>query len=189
MPRSVDHDARRTEIAEAVLAIVARAGTEAVSLRSVAAEAGVSMGRVQHYFTSKDELLLHALRLSHRRMEQRIEQRAAATGGSPRDVLATILDELLGWHPQARDAIRIHAAFATREVDDRARGVLTDGDDEILALAVDVVRAAGSADPETDGYALLRLAGGLGNEVVLHGAPVDRARRALTAVLDRLAPR
>ena len=188
MPRSVDHDARRSEIADAVLALVARAGTEAVSLRSVAAEAGISMGRVQHYFASKDTLLLHALDRSHRRMEQRIGERAVAAGGSERDVLATILDELLGGHPETRDAIRIHAAFATREVDDRARAILTDGDDEILALAVKVVADAGSPDPEVDGYALLALTGGLGTDVVLHDAPIERARRTLRSVLDRLAP-
>ncbi|MEQ3551644.1 TetR family transcriptional regulator [Pseudonocardia nematodicida] len=188
MPRSADHTARRAEIADAVLALVARAGTEGVSLRSVAAEAGVSMGRVQHYFTGKDELLLHALARSHQRMETRIETRATATGGTDRDVLATILDELLGEHPETRDAIRIHAAFATREVDERARAILTDGDDEILALAVSVVRAAGSPDPDTDGYALMMLTSGLSHDVVLHGAPLDRARRTLRAALDRLAP-
>lgn len=188
MPRSVDHDARRTEIAEAVLALVARAGTEAVSLRSVATEAGVSMGRVQHYFASKDALLLHALELSHRRMEHRIEARARSAGGGERQVLATILDELLGEHPDTRDALRIHAAFASREVDEKARAILTDGDAEILALAVRVVADAGSPDPETDGYALLALTGGLSTDVALHGAPVARARRTLAAVLDRLAP-
>ena len=34
---------------------------EAASLRAVAAEAGVSMGAVQHYFTTTDEMLLFAL--------------------------------------------------------------------------------------------------------------------------------
>jgi AcrR family transcriptional regulator len=188
VPRSVDHDTRRSEIADAVLALVARSGTEAVSLRSVAAEAGISMGRVQHYFASKDALLLHALDRSHRQMEERIEARARAVGGGDRAVLATILDELLGEHPRTRDALRIHAAFATREVDERARAILTDGDDAIRALAVRVVTDAGSADPDTDAHALLALTGGLSAEVALHGAPVDRARRTLTAMLDRLAP-
>ncbi|WP_060713259.1 TetR/AcrR family transcriptional regulator [Pseudonocardia sp. HH130629-09] len=188
MPRSVDHDARRSEIADAVLGLVAQAGTEAVSLRSVAAEAGISMGRVQHYFASKDALLLHALDRSHRQMEERIETRARAAGGDDRTVLATILDELLGGHPRTRDALRIHAAFATREVDERARAILTDGDDEILALAVRVVADAGAADPATDAHALLALTSGLSSEVALHGAPVERARRTLTAMLDRLVP-
>ncbi|GAA1397169.1 TetR/AcrR family transcriptional regulator [Pseudonocardia kongjuensis] len=188
VPRSVDHDARRSEIADAVLALVARAGTEAVSLRSVATEAGISMGRVQHYFASKDALLLHALERSHRRMEHRIEERARSGPPTPRAALATILDELLGAHPESRDAIRIHAAFAAREVDERARAILTDGDAEILGLAVQVVADAGSPTPEDDGYALLALAGGLGHDVALHGAPVDRARRVLAAMLDRLAP-
>ncbi|MEJ8280415.1 TetR/AcrR family transcriptional regulator [Pseudonocardia spirodelae] len=188
MPRSVDHHARRCEIADAVLRLVARSGTEAVSLRAVAAEAGISMGRVQHYFATKDALLLHALTRSHERMEARIEQRVGATGGDERDVLATVLDELLGGHPETRDALRIHAAFATRDPDERARAVLTDGDEEIRALAVRVVAVAGSSDPDTDAHALLALTAGLSDEVALHGAPVDRARRTLTAMLDRLAP-
>ncbi|BBF99823.1 hypothetical protein PSA01_46200 [Pseudonocardia saturnea] len=188
VPRTVDHDTRRSEIADAVLALVARAGTEAVSLRSVAAEAGISMGRVQHYFASKDALLLHALDRSHRRMEQRIEQRARSGPDTERGALATILDELIGAHPESRDAIRIHAAFAAREVDERARAILTDGDEEILGLAVRVVADAGSPTPEDDGYALLALAGGLGSDVALHGAPAERARRVLAAMLERLAP-
>ncbi|MFP5023045.1 TetR/AcrR family transcriptional regulator [Pseudonocardia phyllosphaerae] len=188
MPRTVDSDARRAEIADAALTLVARSGVEAVSLRAVAAEAGVSMGRVQHWFPGKDALLLHALERSHRRMEQRIEARAGAAGGSERDVLATILDELLGEHPETRDAIRIHAAFATREVDERTRAILTDGDDEIRALTRAVVADAGSADPDTDADALLALTSGLSHDVVLNGAPVARARRTLIAMLDRLAP-
>lgn len=51
-----------------------------------------------------------------------------------------------------------------------------------------VVADAGSPDPDTDGYALMALTGGLGTDVVLHGAPVERARRTLRSMLDRLAP-
>ena len=59
MPRQVDHQQRRTEIAYAVWAVIAEDGLDAVSLRRVAAEAGISLGRVQHYFASKEELLRH----------------------------------------------------------------------------------------------------------------------------------
>ena len=62
MPRQVDHQQRRTEIAYAVWAVIAEDGLDAVSLRRVAAEAGISLGRVQHYFDSKEELLRHSCR-------------------------------------------------------------------------------------------------------------------------------
>lgn len=46
-----------------VIAVMADHGFAAVSLRSVAQAAGVSMGRVQHYFGSKAEMIQHACRL------------------------------------------------------------------------------------------------------------------------------
>ncbi|MCP3804444.1 TetR family transcriptional regulator C-terminal domain-containing protein [Allokutzneria sp. A3M-2-11 16] len=61
MPKQVDHEQRRRHIAEAVLRITSRDGLEAVSLRDVAREAGVSMGSVQHYFKTKDDMLVFAL--------------------------------------------------------------------------------------------------------------------------------
>ncbi len=195
VPREVDHDERRSTLAAAVWTLVSRNGVEAVSLRSVAAQAGVSMGRVQYYFTSKDELLRHGLLHAHQRMENRIRQRLAETDGDDRAVLVAILDELLGEHPETRDAIRVHAAFAARAVDPRMAAVLTDGDEEILALAVSVIaqaRGAGAAgfdvDPELDGYALWTLARGLGSDVALYDAPVERARQTLNCFLQRVAP-
>ncbi|GAA2544322.1 TetR/AcrR family transcriptional regulator [Pseudonocardia hydrocarbonoxydans] len=198
MPRSVDHDARRSELAAAVWRLVADAGMEAVSLRSVAAEAGVSMGRVQYYFPTKDDLLLHGLREAHRRMESRIAARLAKQGGAAgeREVLLAVLDELLGGHPETRDAIRIHTFFAARAGrDDRLAAVLTEGDEELQSLAVSVVararadgRAGPDVDPELDGQALWTLARGLGGDVVLYGAPIEQARRVLHHVVRRLVP-
>ncbi|MEV4178964.1 TetR/AcrR family transcriptional regulator [Nonomuraea sp. NPDC049709] len=62
MPKLVDHQARRCHIAAALLRVTEREGMEAVSVRTVAAEAGCSVGAVQRYFRSKDEMLHFALR-------------------------------------------------------------------------------------------------------------------------------
>jgi DNA-binding transcriptional regulator YbjK len=198
MPRTVDHDARRADLAAAVWRLVAHGGVEAVSLRSVAAEAGVSMGRVQYYFPTKDDLLLHGLQEAHRRMESRITARLAEQDDhvGERGMLLAVLDELLGEHPETRDAIRIHTFFAARAgQDERLAAVLTDGDQELEALAVSVIARAKSdgrvgpdVDPELDGRALWALARGLGGDVVLYGAPVERARRVLHHVVRRVAP-
>jgi TetR/AcrR family transcriptional repressor of bet genes len=58
MPKIVDHEQRRTEIVYALWLVIAEHGIEGVSLRHVAAAAGVSMGRIQHYFGTKDALVL-----------------------------------------------------------------------------------------------------------------------------------
>src|SRR3712207_773273 len=95
VPRVVNVEQQKAAIAAATARLIASSGLEAVSLRSVAAEAGVSMGRVQHYFATKDELLLEALQRSYRRMERRIGQRLQHGAGSRREVLVAILEELL----------------------------------------------------------------------------------------------
>ncbi|MFD2025946.1 TetR/AcrR family transcriptional regulator [Promicromonospora aerolata] len=58
MPRVVDHAERRQQIVFALWLVIAQQGIEGVSLRHVAAEAGVSMGRIQHYFGTKEALVL-----------------------------------------------------------------------------------------------------------------------------------
>ena len=61
MPRVVDHAERRQEIVRAVWWIIAEAGIAGVTLRAIAARAGISMGRVQHYFPTRDAIVLHGL--------------------------------------------------------------------------------------------------------------------------------
>ena len=61
MPKIVDHEARRIEIAGAALRVIARHGIRGADLRSVAAEAGCSTGVLNHYFADKQALLSGAL--------------------------------------------------------------------------------------------------------------------------------
>lgn len=62
MPKIVDHDQRRWEIAQALWQVIYARGIDGVSFRAVAEAAGVSIGRVQHYFSSKDELVVFGCR-------------------------------------------------------------------------------------------------------------------------------
>ena len=62
MPKIVDHDAQRLKFAEAAMRLIAGKGIEAVTMRAVAREAGLSYGSLFHYFDSKDDLLMHAVR-------------------------------------------------------------------------------------------------------------------------------
>lgn len=191
VPKVVDVEAQREELGAAVARLVARSGLEVVSLRSVAAEAGVSMGRVQHYFASKDELLLDALQRAYRRMEQRIDSRLVDDSAGTAAV--AVLTELLGVDPDSRDAIRINTAFAARSLDHpRIAAALVDGDDEILAVCTEAVRqavvaglAAPETDPELEGTQLFGLARGLGVGVALYGESTEAATRTLAYALRR----
>ncbi|WP_035858882.1 TetR/AcrR family transcriptional regulator [Cryptosporangium arvum] len=191
MPRTADHEQNRRTLSRATWDLIAGGGMEAVSLRTVAARAGVSMGRVQYYFKTKDDLLLYALEDAHVRMSARIDARIS--DDDPRTALLAVLEELLGGDAETRDAIRVHLAFAARaQENERLAAVLVEGDDELLALAVRVVGLARDAgadvDPELDGQALWVLARGLGVDVALYRLPIERARAVLAHAVGRLAP-
>jgi TetR/AcrR family transcriptional regulator, cholesterol catabolism regulator len=53
--------ARRGRVIEAAMALAAEGGYDAVQMRDVAAGAGVALGTIYRYFTSKDQLLAAAM--------------------------------------------------------------------------------------------------------------------------------
>ncbi|MHC5791974.1 hypothetical protein ACYT6H_10300, partial [Streptococcus pyogenes] len=62
MPRSFDAQTRRAELAEAVERVIMREGIGAVSLRTVAAEAGVALGSLRYVHPTRADLLVGAAR-------------------------------------------------------------------------------------------------------------------------------
>ena len=79
MPKIVDHDARRDEIAHVACRVVASHGFEQATVVKIAREAGYTTGMVAHYFDSKQEIILAALRLILRRIEERLVRPSAAS--------------------------------------------------------------------------------------------------------------
>jgi AcrR family transcriptional regulator len=71
MPKDVDHDARREELAESVWRVVARDGLERATIRVIAQETGWSAGSLAHYFVDKDDMLESALRIAYERIALR----------------------------------------------------------------------------------------------------------------------
>lgn len=72
MPRKVDHDERRQQVARVVEELVHEAGIEALTIRDVARRAGCSTSIVSHYFASKLELFLFTHRMVRARAEARL---------------------------------------------------------------------------------------------------------------------
>ncbi|MGW4286954.1 TetR/AcrR family transcriptional regulator [Streptomyces sp. NPDC004673] len=71
MPRQVNHSDRLASIEDAVVALAAEAGFDAVTIRAVAKRVGSSTSVVTHYVGSREELLQNAIRgeLDRRRAE------------------------------------------------------------------------------------------------------------------------
>lgn len=64
MPRQVNPDERRREIARAVYRVVERGGLESASMREIAREAGCTTGALTHHFADRRALLDHAVGLA-----------------------------------------------------------------------------------------------------------------------------
>ena len=143
MPKRVDPLERRRSIAEAVFRVTAEHGVEAVSLRDVAAEAGVSMGMVQHYFRTKDEMLLFALDHMRERVAGRLQTRLAQLPDpTPRDVTRAVLTELLPLGEDTRAEAVISVGFYSRAAVTPAYAeALRDGLRGMLDIIVQHLRA------------------------------------------------
>ncbi|WP_026820525.1 TetR/AcrR family transcriptional regulator [Arthrobacter castelli] len=75
MPKVVDFDERREEIADALFNVVRRGGFDEVSLRSVAAEAALTIGSVRHFLGTRDELIGFAFDTMAERVQGRVLER------------------------------------------------------------------------------------------------------------------
>jgi AcrR family transcriptional regulator len=101
VPKIVDAEARRQDVVEAVLRIIAVDGLERASLREVADEAGLAVGSVRHYFAGSDELLTYSFATVVDRIVRRLKAAlpgvAAAAPRSPeqRAAVLTLVGGLL----------------------------------------------------------------------------------------------
>ena len=109
MPKEVDHQARRRELADAACAVIARNGMAGTTLADVAAESGWSIGSIRHYFPNKDELVASALWRVGERADDRIRLRTA--GGMTLDDLRTAATELLPLDADRREMSLVYLAF------------------------------------------------------------------------------
>lgn len=110
MPKVVDHEERRAELAAAVWRLASSDGLEAVTVRRVAEEAGWSTGAVVHYFADKEELLLLAFSTVADRVRTRLAEAAEQTT-EPLDLVRAWLVEGLPIGRERQAEVRVWFAF------------------------------------------------------------------------------
>lgn len=194
VPKQVDHQERRQRIADAVCRLVARQGLEAVTLRHIAAEAGVSMGQVQHYFATKDEMLLFAFHAFIERSERRLI--AAVTAAGPEPSPRSLLRHLTSLDEESRAEAPLWLAFlAGAAVQPRLAALQREGGTgmiDFLAAYIRQAQAAGRApaclDPEREAVTLLALADGLMIAQLIGHVDAATALSAMDSQLDRIFP-
>jgi AcrR family transcriptional regulator len=188
MPKKVDPEERRRLIADALMRVAAEQGLESVSLRHVAAQAGVSAGMVQHYFSSRDEMMSFALAVVRERSQRKVTEALAGLGADPppRLMLRTMIEALLPLDDESRDNGRVALAFlAYTAVRPAAAAELHDDTAQMVDFVAGLLKVP---DPVGAAASLLALMEGLGIYLLGGQYTAQRALQALDAHLDLLFP-
>ena len=186
VPKLVDHDVRRREIAQAVWAVIAERGIEGVTLRCVAAEAGVSVGRIQHYHASREELVRDSCRELLKAATQRFE---AAGDATPVERLRRLILGRIPTTPEFAIGTSIWLAYEAKSVDDPVIAELVQrghagGVRETAAL----LGECGVADAPAVALRLMATAEGLAIRVLVGGLEPRAATELLEDLITEALP-
>jgi AcrR family transcriptional regulator len=142
VPKVVDHEQRRRELAEAVWRVIRRNGVDGASVRTVAQEAGWSAGALRHYFRTQSELLDFAIELAAERIRQRVG--ALELADDPRRAVEHLLSELLPLDDERRAENEVWLAFTARAlIDPQLRVRHAEIDDALRAASLRAVEMLG----------------------------------------------
>jgi AcrR family transcriptional regulator len=186
------HEQRRAQIADAVERLVAAKGLDGATVARTAAEAGVSVGLVQHYFASKDDMLRYAYTRVTERAMGRAERRAREIDehrGTIRQAVREGLRERLPLDEARRADWRVSFAFAARAVDRPDLAAVRNETEaairarlaEVIGNGMECGEVPADADVAADAAWLMATVDGLGLHAYLEAAP----EHLVLAVLDR----
>ncbi len=88
--RAAETAARKTRLVDAALELAAEGGYEAVQMRDVASRADVALGTLYRHYSSKDQLLLAALRTQATTLHDALDRRPPV-GTTPAERVADVL--------------------------------------------------------------------------------------------------
>ncbi len=91
MPKQVDHEQRRRDVATVAADVVATHGRRALTVRNVADAAGYSTTVVSHYFDDLADLLHETYRIAVARARFRVEAVLSADPGDLRGLIEAVL--------------------------------------------------------------------------------------------------
>ncbi len=188
MPIRRDANAQRQRIVRSALAVLARVGFEGLSMRTVARESGCTIGLINHWFSSKEDLISEAWREAALRIN-RISREADGQGTSLRR-----LQQFLAVSPLQRRDQAVWLAFNAMTQGNRERRALqAQYYEEGRAYLVRQLKAAGTSTARASELAPAIMAALDG---ILYSAGIEpkfwsaaRQRRTLAMLIGPLLPR
>jgi AcrR family transcriptional regulator len=177
------------QLTDALMRLVVDGGLEAVSVRTVAKEAGVSVGAVQYHFKTKDDLLYAA----YERVIDQVALRAQAIQAtSALDFVSKLLQELLPLDDRRAAELKVAMAFSARSIySERLAALYSTGYGALIdAIAGALEQANTALDARPEAIQAVALTDGLAWHLQCAPARLtaDQALAALDAHLARLAP-
>ncbi len=167
MPKIVDHDQRRIELARAAVKVIDRLGIEDATLREIAREAGYSTGIIGHYFGTREDVLIAALGYVMDNTTKRMSELAEMHRG----LKATheLSGELLPLDKQRTRENRVWLLYGAEAIyERRLRKVYVKYDDQVRSLLRTTLEQAiadgelsSAVDPELEANRLLALSDGV----------------------------
>ena len=152
MPKIVDHELQKEKFIGAAMRLIAAEGLEGVTMRAVAAEAGLSYGSLFHYFDSKDDLLMHAVRYSTSAQTRRVNEYSSQYSGL--QALEHLLCDDVIINESSRDAWMVWMTFLYKAALHRSfaemNAELIDGWLERIAVLLEEARTSGEIGSDID---------------------------------------
>ena len=192
MPKIVDPEQRRTAIIHAAYRVIARAGFEGATLRSIAEEAGFTTGVIGHYFHNKDDVLKASLQ---RTVEDAFRRIARATESKQglNAVRAAVI-EILPDDPQLAIEWAVFVSFWGRSIGsdalikqhrmryDEWQGLLS----TLFAQAIDLGEVRDDLNPADCADLVVSTLYGIGVHTIINGMRPKKQRVMVDLLLTSL---
>lgn len=185
MPKVVDHAQRRREIVWALWSVISERGIDGVTFQAVAAAGGVSVGRIQHYFDSKE----HLVRAGAEHMVGEAEGRyREGDTTDPRTRLTTLLTQPIPAAGTGRVGVAVWYAYLAKSasdpwvrsfLEDASRGTVDEAEHLLAELGVraDEVR--------TSARRLVALSNGVTQSVLVGALEPEDGTEIVVAEVER----
>jgi AcrR family transcriptional regulator len=196
MPRPVDHNQRKREIAHALWELISVHGLESASMRNVAHAAHMSTGQLQHYFKTRDDLLEYAVALLSERAQERIEAKLAIlpVSPTPENILRQCLYDVLGLDSESRLTVLVHVAFFASVLSNpHVFEAIRKSNDTLYTFTADLItqaqadgRCPATLDPVKETYGIWSLTVSLGMDLALGTLEEDEAIERLEYYFSKI---
>jgi AcrR family transcriptional regulator len=191
VPKRVDHEERRRTIIRALWRIATEDGLPAVTLRRVAATAGISMNLVQYYFTTKDAMIRQGLErvVDAAVVRMTAEVEAARESGDAAAILRAALVGGLPLDDTSRETSAVYYAYLLYAItDESTREIVRNIPRDLASQLAPLMDEARPADiaPLAEVESLIALTTGVAVGVLVGSYTAAEAVALIDYRVDRL---